>query len=226
MIAHLRGHVWQVLPSSIVLDVGGVGYGVEAPLPLVADVQVGQPLSLWVYTHVREDGIRLFGFGTAAQRTAFELLLSVSGVGPRIAMAVLSTVSTGTLCQILMLEDIRRLTCVPNVGPRLAERMLLELRPKVPRLTEALAQHRSGGEAVPREGVPSQILPELWGVAGEDAASAAERVLSDVQSALENVGYRAKEIQPTLKAIRQKHPQGEFSVLMREALRILQDATS
>jgi len=170
MIGRLTGELLQCGPQEVVLDVGGVGYVLRIPLSTfyaVAGHSNGK-VSLHVHTHVREDALLLFGFATTEERTAFERLISISGVGPRIALAVLSGIGVAELEEAVEGADRARLERIPGVGRKTAERILLELRGRPERPT------RSGAAAparpAPRGGEPRGIR-------------------SDAVSALVNLGY-------------------------------------
>lgn len=132
MIASLAGRVERSSPGEVVVDVGGVGYRVHVPLSTYAALPgVGRECRLRVVTAVREDEIRLFGFATAEEEDLFGLLQGVTGVGPKLALKVLSGVNTSNLRNALAQGDMAVLTSVPGVGKRLAERLVVELRDKV-----------------------------------------------------------------------------------------------
>src|SRR5215468_7932482 len=165
MIGRLTGRLATKSPDHILLDVGGVGYQVHIPLSTFYELpEAESPASLWVHTHVREDALALYGFLTERERTLFLLLLGVTGIGPRVALTVLSGIPPSELVAALRAQDVRRLVAVPGVGKKTAERMVLELAEKV----DALA-----GEPTP--GAPETVAAD------------------DVVSALVNLGYRKSE---------------------------------
>lgn len=131
MIASLHGVVAEVTATSAVLEVGGVGYLVHAPGPVLAGLTTGQSARLLTHLAVREDALTLYGFRTADQREAFQTLLGVTGVGPKLAVAVLSVLEPDDLRRAVATSDLDALTSVPGVGKRGAQRMLLELRDRL-----------------------------------------------------------------------------------------------
>jgi Holliday junction DNA helicase RuvA len=168
MIAFLRGRLLEKHPNRVVVDVQGVGYDVQVPLSTFYDLpDVDLQVSLRVHTHVREDQIALFGFATALELQLFERLMAVSGIGPRVALAVLSGIEPLDLVQAVRTADVGRLTRIPGVGRKTAERICLELKDRLP--AQAAAAAASG--AAPAQS-PHDILRD------------------DVLSALVNLGYQ------------------------------------
>jgi Holliday junction DNA helicase RuvA len=134
MIGRLTGTLLEKNPPQITLDVQGVGYELEVPMSTFYNLpDVGGKLSLFTHLVVREDGHFLFGFGSEAERAAFRQLIRITGVGPRIALALLSGLSVGELAQAVAMQETGRLTKVPGIGKKTAERLLLELRDKLPK---------------------------------------------------------------------------------------------
>src|SRR5689334_6479722 len=132
MIAHIRGMLLEKHPNQLVVDVGGVGYDVTIPVSTFSAVgDAGTEVKLRVHTHVREDAIALFGFASAEEKTIFEKLISVSGIGPKLAITVLSGIPTGDLVQAIRQGQLERLVRIPGVGKKTGERMILELRDKL-----------------------------------------------------------------------------------------------
>ncbi len=145
MIARLRGKLLEKQPNFALVDVGGVGYGVTIPVSTFS--QLGQPggeVSLHTYTHVREDSLALFGFATGGERELFEKLLTVSGIGPRLAVTILSGVPIEELTTAIRAGDAKRLTRIPGVGRKTGERMVVELREKLGALDEVGAEGAEG----------------------------------------------------------------------------------
>ena len=130
MIALLTGQIAQRRPSAIVIDVAGVGYRVQIPLSTFYSLPEKGTISLHIHTHVKEDAINLFGFLSAEEKDFFALLISVSGVGPKLAINVLSHMPSGELALALVEADIPRLTSIPGIGKKSAERLVLELQDK------------------------------------------------------------------------------------------------
>ena len=127
MIEKLRGQYVASLPKGIVIDVNGVGYGLEVPLSTHSNLpEVGQNVDLWVHTYVREDAIRLYGFQHYVDRVAFEILIGLNGVGPKVALAILSTLTVDQLRKAILLERMDLLQNVPGIDKRLAEKIFVE----------------------------------------------------------------------------------------------------
>ncbi len=146
MIGSLRGTLRQKAPPFLVLDVGGVGYELEAPMNTFYDLP-GEEQEVFLFTHmlVREDAQLLFGFSDRAQRELFRSLLKVSGVGPRVGLAILSTLTAGQFIQCVRHQDAATLTTVPGIGKKTAERMLLELRDRIKDLADDGGAALEGG---------------------------------------------------------------------------------
>lgn len=131
MIGRLRGKVQFISNEQLLMDVHGVGYLVSVPTSTAAHLVDGNETTLLIYTQVREDAIVLYGFSTQREKEVFELLNTVSGVGPKLALAVLSTLSPDTFCQAILQANLRLLTEVPGIGKRTGERLIVELKDKV-----------------------------------------------------------------------------------------------
>ena len=141
MIAHLRGKLAQKDPARVIVDVNGVGYEVFIPLTtFTALPATGSEVSIDVHTHVREDIIALYGFSTRRERTIFEKLMTISGIGPKLAMTILSGGSVEDLVSAIKRSDLARLTAIPGVGKKTAERIILELKDKLQEFAEAPAR--------------------------------------------------------------------------------------
>lgn len=217
-IERLTGIFQANLPIGIIVDVQGVGYGVELPLSTLCQMpRIGESVSLWIYSHVKEDSLRLFGFKHFEDRQAFEILLSLSGVGPKVALAILSSLTVAALERAVTQNQTRILESVPGVGPRLAEKIILEIKPKLPKLRAA--QMLDLQEEHARKGADAfaGILPD----AQEAFAQGQELLFSDLISALENLGYKEKTINPLIAKLRKTGAQKSFQDLMRQALRQL-----
>ena len=154
MIAHVRGRLVRKEPQEAVVDVGGVGYRVAIPLSTFYRIgEAGDEVSLLTHTHVREDTLALFGFLTPGEQALFERLIAVSGVGPKLALSILSGIEAPDLVSALRTSDVARLTRIPGVGKKTAERLVLELKDKVQNLASAEAA-RARGPRGRREGRP------------------------------------------------------------------------
>ncbi len=179
MIGFLEGKLRAKSPEYIIVDVHGVGYHVQVPLSTFYDLpETGQPVSLNIHTHVREDAIQLFGFRTGAEKEMFVLLCAVNGVGPKLAINILSGISPDELRLVIVRQDYARLKHIPGVGKKIAERLLLELRDKV----------QEKGKEKP---LPAQPFSE-------------GNAFADAYSALVNLGYKPPEAEKALRRAREK----------------------
>lgn len=228
MIEHLSGKVFSRLPGSLIIDINGVGYGVEMPLSALCEAPApGQPIAVWVDTYVREDALRLFGFLTFEDRQAFMMLRSVSGIGPRIALAILSTLDARTLRQTVLQNKIGLLESVPGIGRRTAEKLILDLKPKMEKLSFAAPTITSLNYGEASRGRPYAAMSDIDGLDAE--ADQLEAVVSDVRSALTNLGYKDKEINPILAGIIRETDSSlkkEFQTVLKSALKSLRDGMS
>lgn len=191
MIAALRGRVAGKQVPRLVVDVQGVGYDVQVPLSTYARVgDIGAEVALHVHTYVREDQIALFGFGTPLEQQIFERLLAVSGIGPKVALAVLSGIQPADLVEAVHLGDPARLVAIPGIGRKTAERIVLELRDRLP---AALASPGDG--AAPPTGLRVDLL-----------------------SALVNLGYPRPAVEKAVAAAVKADPDATFEPALRDAL--------
>jgi len=173
MIAHLSGTLLSKQATSVIVDVGGVGYEVTIPLSTFYDLEdTGSVVQLRIYTHVREDTLQLFGFKTVRERELFLKIISVSGIGPKLGITLLSGMSADDLIASIRTNDLARLTLIPGVGRKTAERLVIELREKVTALTSA------------------QLEEELSAKAAVSGEQSQDSVRSDSLSALLNLGYQ------------------------------------
>ena len=199
MIARLSGILIQKSATQCVVDVQGAGYRVIVPLSTFYELpDAGQPIVLHIHTHVREDAISLYGFNTEEEREVFQLMISVSGIGPKLAVNVLSGITAGEWVRAVAMEDLKRLTAIPGVGRKTAERMILELKDKAVKLG-------------------SQEAPVGIAVALRD-----ERLKDDALSALVNLGYRASSAREAIERI-MKEAQAPLSLdqILKKALRMM-----
>ena len=193
MIGRLTGRLASKTPDQILLDVSGVGYLIHIPLSTFYELpEQESPASLWIHTHVREDALALYGFLTERERSLFLLLLGVTGIGPRVALTVLSGIPPTELVDALRRQDVRRLVAIPGVGKKTAERMVLELADKAANLPGAAP--------------------------GKTPAAVAS---DDVLSALVNLGYRKAEAERAVDAVARTSAPADFSAFLKEALRRL-----
>jgi Holliday junction DNA helicase RuvA len=227
MIEHLIGIVFARTPTSLIVDVNGVGYGVEMPLSSLCETPLqGESVSLWIDTYVREDALKLYGFLTADDRQAFLILRSVSGIGPKIALAVMSSLDAPALRQAVLSGRTEVLESVPGIGKRTAEKMILELRPKMEKFGMTVTPRSQKSGATAREPKNATDIFDALdeGRDPQDHAEAFERHLIDLRSALENLGYKDKDINPIVHGLlRDTHRQAniEFKSLLRNALKEL-----
>jgi Holliday junction DNA helicase RuvA len=173
MIAHLSGTLLSKQATSVIVDVAGVGYEVTIPLSTFYDLEdTGSSVQLRVYTHVREDTLQLYGFKTIRERELFLKIISVSGIGPKLGITLLSGMSADELIAAIRTNDLARLTLIPGIGRKTAERLVIELREKVASLTSA------------------QLEEELRAKAAVGGEPRQDSVRSDALSALLNLGYQ------------------------------------
>ena len=195
MIAHLAGTLLEKHVQRLVVDVGGVGYDVQVPLSTFYAVgEPGARVTLRVHTHVREDALQLFGFVTALELSLFQRLIAVSGIGPKVALAVLSGIEPGDLVRAVKGSDIARLTRIPGVGKKTSERIVVELKDR---------------------------LPEVAEPAASDTVSDAGDVRDNVTSALVNLGYQRGSVEKVVDTVLRKTETREFEPLLREVLKSL-----
>jgi Holliday junction DNA helicase RuvA len=177
VIAHLRGRVLRKSPQEVIVDVAGVGYRVAIPVSTFYRLgEEGTEVSLRVHTHVREDALALYGFLTAHEQDLFERLIQVAGVGPKLAVNILSGIEAAELAAALRGSDIARLTRVPGVGKKTAERLVVELKDKMPPVAAPEAERSAARR--PPEGRPPLRLAHLGYSRGE-AERGVDRALRD-----------------------------------------------
>jgi len=182
MIAHLSGTLLSKQATSVIVDVSGVGYEVSIPLSTFYDLEdLGSTVQLRIYTHVREDAIQLYGFKTARERELFLKVISVSGIGPKLGITLLSGMSADEMIASIRTNNLARLTLIPGVGRKTAERLIMELREKVAELSSAQLEEELGAK------------PEV-GELTEDT------VRADALSALLNLGYQRSAAEKAIDA--------------------------
>jgi Holliday junction DNA helicase RuvA len=138
MIGHLRGKLFSKKPSNIIIDVNGVGYEVNVPISILSSLpNEGEEVFISIHTYVREDAITLFGFANIEERRLFKALISVSGIGPKIGLSILSSMSANDFLNALASEEVSLLTKIPGLGKKTAQRLILELKGKLPKTAEA-----------------------------------------------------------------------------------------
>jgi Holliday junction DNA helicase RuvA len=195
VIAFLRGRISDKQPNRIVVDVNGVGYDVAVPLSTFYGLgEPGSDIALRIHTHVREDALALYGFATSIEQELFLRLIGVSGIGPKLALAVLSGIEPNDLIRAIERGDVARLTAIPGVGKKTSERIVLELKDRLPR-------------------VPAAVAPSA------DAAGDRSGVRDDVLSALVNLGYHRPLAEKAVAAALKTAPDGGFESTLKQALR-------
>jgi Holliday junction DNA helicase RuvA len=195
MIGQLRGRLTDKRPNQVLVDVGGVGYLVQVPLSTYAALgELHTEVTLLIHTHVREDAFSLYGFLSSREKHFFEMLLSASGVGPSLALKILSGMSVEELVPAIRGSDLARLTKIPGVGRKTAERIVVELKDKLDAVTIEVER-------------PAASSP-----AGIDA---------DVVSALVNLGYEARAAEGAVAEARRENGAGNFEKLLRASLQSL-----
>jgi len=194
MIAHLRGKLLAKHPNQAIVETGGVGYDVAISVPTFSDLPPqGSEVALHIHTHVREDQIALYGFMRPAEKTLFEKLLTVSGIGPKLAITILSGMAADEMTGAIRGNDVAKLTRIPGIGKKTAERMVLELRDKLPKTETDTAP-----------------------------VSAMSPMEEDVLSALVNLGYQRPIAEKALTiAVKNGAAAGSFDTMFRETLAVL-----
>lgn len=200
MIALIKGILLYKSISHIIVEANGVGYRIFVPLTTFYDLpDMNEPVTLHIHTHVRADAINLFGFWTGEEKNVFELMLSVSGIGPRLAMNILSGISSEELIRAVSYGNLNRLVSIPGVGKKMAERMILELKDKIVKLSSYEAIYRS-----------------------DDDIKVYDSMIDDVLSALINLGYKNQRAREVLdKIINEANETLTLDVLLKKALKIL-----
>lgn len=199
MIAHIQGGLNFKSPEYLIIDVDGMGYEVQVPLTTFYDLpDVGSTVALHIHTHVREDALKLYGFKSREEKQLFVRLMSVAGIGPRLAVNILSGITPVELAETLLQGDLDRLISIPGVGRKTAERMMVELRDKVPTLI------LSQDVAIPAKQTADEVMTE------------------DALSALVNLGYKKAVAKRAIDEAQQRL-QGEatLEILLKESLRSL-----
>lgn len=197
MIAFLRGTVLAVRPGRMVVDVGGVGYEVFAPVPTCLALEAGDPVALHIHTQVREDALQLFGFAGADELALFELVTGVTGIGPRLGLALLSEVQPPDLVRALRDGNVARLTRVSGIGRKTADRLCLELKDKVLAFAPAAAALAAGAGA----GAPEAAGP-----------------FEDAVSALTNLGYSRARAESAVRSAAAEGDGASLEELVRKGL--------
>ena len=199
MIGHLRGTVFEKHPNQVIVEAAGVGYDVQIPVSTYTSLpDAGAPVSLRIYTHVREDTLTLFGFATSEEKALFERLISVTGIGPKLAITILSGVAAPDLITAIRTGDVQRLVRIPGVGKKTAERIVLELKDKV-----------VGAEAAGKVVAASETGPPL------------STLDLDVLSALQNLGCSRPAAEEAVRKVKQRGAPESFEPFFRAALALV-----
>ena len=185
MIARRAGTIAEIEANTLILDVNGVGYKVVVPVTVLSEIgDAGAQATLQIHMHVREDEISLFGFATTEQKKAFEMLIGVAGIGPKVALSILSTMDVATLAQSVASEDTRALTRVPGLGAKTAQRLVLELKDRMAVMAwERKAEQMSTKKSrLPDEEYMQDVIDGLVGLGYSrgEARRAAERAMRDM----------------------------------------------
>ena len=197
MIARLSGTLSEKTPGRIIIDVDGVGYDVQVPLSTFYVIgETGGSVTVRVHTHVREDVIALYGFATGLELDLFERLISISGIGPKLALAVLSGIETPDLVRAIKAQDVARLTAIPGIGKKTAERIGLELKDRLPQSVQAAAD-------------------------AAKPASPQDQLRADLVSALLNLGYQRAAAEKAIDQELKAAPEAGFETALRSVLRAL-----
>ncbi|MCU1336477.1 MAG: Holliday junction helicase RuvA [Bryobacterales bacterium] len=198
MIAHLRGTLLEKHPNLVIVDTGGVGYEVTIPVSAYSSLpEIGSQVQLHIHTHVREDALSLFGFVSAADKALFEKLITVSGIGPKLAVTTLGGLTAPDLATAIREGSIEQLVRIPGVGKKTAERMVLELRDKL------------------------DLLPGVARAAAASAKSAFNSTEEDVISALANFGVSRASAEAAVTKAKSASEGNDFDGLFRRALKLV-----
>lgn len=205
MIAHLSGTLLVKQATSVILDVSGVGYEVTIPLSTFYDLEdTGSSVALRIYTHVREDALQLYGFKTTRERELFLRLISVSGIGPKLGITMLSGMSADEIIAAIRSNNLARLTSIPGVGRKTAERLVIELRDKIAALSSPALEEEFATRA-----------------AGAGAQTSEDAMRDDALSALINLDYQRAAAEKAISAAMQEGGDLSVEVILRRSLRLL-----
>ncbi|HEX8747325.1 MAG TPA: Holliday junction branch migration protein RuvA [Pyrinomonadaceae bacterium] len=204
MIAHLSGTLLSKHTNTVILEVGGVGYEVTIPLSTFYELEdVGAAVKLNIYTYVREDTLQLFGFKTLRERELFLRLISVSGVGPRLAITMIGIMSANEIIASIRTNNLARLTSIPGVGKKTAERLVIELRDKIAALSSPALEEEFAAQD------------------GTGATASEDAVREDALSALVGLGYQKAAADKAVTSAMQEGGDISVEVLLRRSLRLL-----
>jgi Holliday junction DNA helicase RuvA len=205
MIAHLSGMLLSKQPTSAIVDVGGVGYEVAIPLSTFYELgENGSPVQLRIYTHVREDALQLYGFKTARERELFLQLISVNGVGPSLAIKLLSGMNADEMIASIRTNNLVRLVAIPGVGRKTAERLVVDLRDKIAALSSPAMEEEFAAQA-----------------AATGLGSSPDAMRDDAISALVNLGYQRAAAEKAVKTSADEGGELSVELILRRSLRRL-----
>ncbi len=197
MIAQIRGQLVEKRPGMVIVETQGIGYQVFVSLSTFYDLpEATQGVRLHTYTHVREDLLQLFGFSTFLEKEIFQILIGVSGIGPKLALNILSGIAPAELIASLQSEDVARLTQIPGVGRKTAERLVFDLKEKIGKIA-------------------------VQGERRKEEKSKKDQVVDDVVSALVNLGYRKNQAESVVEQVWRQRPDASLEEILKESLRAL-----
>jgi Holliday junction DNA helicase RuvA len=198
MIAQVRGFVVQKDPGSVIVEAGGVGYQLFVSLSTFYDLpDLNEPVILHAHTHVREDLFQLFGFSTLLEKDLFQILIGVSGIGPKLALNILSGISPQDLLRSLEGRDMKRLQSVPGIGRKIAERMMVDLQEK------------------------ARKIESRWALPVAEAPPPGDPATEDVISALLNLGYKKSQAEKAVESVFRQNPELTLEKALKASLKIL-----
>ncbi len=204
MIAYLSGKLLEKEANTVIVDVGGVGYEVTIPLSTFYELgEIGEDVQLRIFTYVREDALQLFGFKTEREKLLYLKLISVQGIGAKSGITMLSGMNADEIIVAIRTDNLARLTSIPGVGKKTAERMVIELRDKLNDLTSAASQQ------------------QLTSVSGGVNITSVDAVYDDALSALINLGYQRNAAEKALKQAVQDGTEMSVQKLLRKSLQFL-----
>ncbi len=197
MIAQIRGQLVEKRPGVVIVETQGIGYRVFVSLSTFYDLpEASQGVCLHTYTHVREDLLQLFGFSTFLEKEIFQILIGVSGIGPKLALNILSGIAPAELIASLQAEDVARLTQIPGVGRKTAERLVFDLKEKIGKIA-------------------------VRGEAPKEEKRKKDQLVDDVVSALVNLGYRKNQAESVVEKVWRQRPDASLEEVLKESLRAL-----
>ncbi len=203
MIAYLAGKILEKEANSVIIDVGGIGYEATIPLSTFYELgEIGEAVALRIFTYVREDTLQLFGFKTLQERELFLKLITVSGIGPKAGISMLSGMNADEIIAAIRTDNLARLTSIPGIGKKTAERLVIELRDKV----ATLASISSTSTSVSSDGQSSASTNEIF---------------DDAISALVNLGYQRNAAEKAVKKAVQDGTEMSVQKLLRKSLQLL-----